>query len=58
MEALVAGVVGLLAVGVGVVVVVIGGQIGALSPEEVETVIIARRIMAGTRRLRENARGQ
>lgn len=52
------GVVGLLAVGAGAMVVVAGGQIGALSPEQVETVTIARRIMAGTSRLGENARGQ
>jgi hypothetical protein len=58
MEALVEGVVGLLAVGAGAMVVVAGGQIEALSPEQVETVTIARRIMAGTSRLGENARGQ
>ena len=52
------GVVGLLAVGAGVTVVVAGGQIGILSPEQVETVIIARRIMVGASRLGENARGQ
>jgi hypothetical protein len=58
MEALVVGVVGLLAVGAGAMVVVAGGQIGALSPEQVEKVTIARRIMAGTSRLGGNARGQ
>ena len=62
MEALVEAVVGLLAVGAGGMVVVAGGltgeQIGALSPEQVEMVTIAHRIMAGTSRLRENARGQ
>ena len=58
MDALVEGVVGLLAVGAGAMAVVAGGQIGALSPEQVETVTIACRIMAGTRRLGGNARGQ
>jgi hypothetical protein len=55
MEAPVEGVVGLLAVGVGAMVAVAGGQIGT---PELETVTIARRIMAGTSRLGENARGQ
>jgi hypothetical protein len=58
MEALVEGVVVLLAVGAGAMVVVAGGQIGVLSPEQVETVTIARRIMAGASRLGENTRGQ
>ena len=52
------GAVGLLAAGAGVVVVVAGGQIGALNPGPVEAVTIACRIMAGTSRLEENARGQ
>jgi hypothetical protein len=39
-------------------VAVAGGQIGALSPGQVETVIIACRIMAGMSRLGENARGR
>lgn len=52
------GVEGLLAVGAGAMVVVEGGQIGALSPEQVEPVTIARRIMAGMSKLGENARGQ
>jgi hypothetical protein len=54
----VVGVVGLLAVGAGAVVVVAGGQIGALIREQVETVTIVRRKMAATSRLGENARGQ
>jgi hypothetical protein len=58
MDALVEAVVELLAVGVGAVAVVAGGQIGALSPEQVEAVTIARKIMAGTSGLGENARGQ
>ncbi len=58
MEALVGGVVGQIAVGAGAAVVVAGGQIGALSPEQVETVAVARRIMAGTSKLGKNARGQ
>src|SRR5713101_5054849 len=51
-------VVGQLAAGAGAMVVGAGGQIGALSLEEVGTVTIARRIKAGTSRLGENARGQ
>lgn len=57
MEAL-EGVVGLLAVGAGAVVVVADGQIGTPSPEQVEPVTIACRIMTGTSRSGENARGQ
>jgi hypothetical protein len=59
MDALVeGGVVGLLAVGAGAMAVVAGGRIGALNPEQVEAVTIARRIMGGTSRLGENARGR
>ncbi len=59
MESLVEDVeVELLAVDAGVVVVVVGGQIGTHSPEQGETVAISRRITVGTSRLGENARGQ
>ena len=58
MAALAEDVVGLLAVGAGAMVVVASGQIGTPSPEQVEAVIIALRIMAGTSRLGANAKGQ
>jgi hypothetical protein len=58
MEVLGEGVEELLAVGAVVVVVVASGQIGDLSPGQVEMVIIARRIMSRTNRLGENARGR
>src|SRR5258708_20429499 len=59
MESLVEDVeVELLAVDAGVVVVVVGGQIGTHSPEQGETVAISRRITVGTSRLGENAGGQ
>lgn len=47
-----------LAVGAVAVVVVAGGQIGAVNPGQVETAIIACRKMAGTSKLGENARGR
>lgn len=58
MDALVEGVAGLLAVGVGGMAVVAGEEIGALSPDQVDAVTIARRKMVGTSRLGRNARGQ
>jgi hypothetical protein len=48
----------LLAVDAVAMEVVEGGQIGALSPGQVETVIITLRIMGGMSRLGENARGR
>ena len=57
-EPLEVGVVVVLAVGAGDMVVVAGGQIGALSLEQVVTVTIVRARMARTSRLEENARGQ
>ena len=47
-----------LGVGAVAVVAVAGGQIGALSPGQVETATIACRKMAGTSKLGENARGR
>ena len=59
MEAHVGGVEAeVLAVGAVAMAVVGGGQIGGLSPGQVEMVIIACKIMAGTSRLGKSARGR